>query len=196
MGGKRQRLDQDGRSIRQLELQLELARLRREEEEEQQQQDVNVDGEPDREAGNSAETLALRPPALRPPHATPQSGPANATASHSETPALRPPHATPQSGPGNATASQSAAQHHQPDHVTPGPSAAATPQVTLEYETPGPSFAGQPSARGQGRGRVARGARGGRPTGLVTVFVCRQHDAVYCQRCCAYEGSDTYWKRH
>ena len=172
MGGKWQQIDQDGRSIRQLELQLELARLRREEEEEQQQQDVNVDGEPDREAGNSAETPALRPPALRPPHATQQSGP------------------------GNATASQSAAQHHQPDHVTPGPSAAAAPQVSLEYETPGPSPAGQPSARGQGRGCVARGARGGRPTGLVTVFVCRQHDAVYCQRCCAYEGSDTYWKRH
>ena len=34
MSGKRQRLDGDGRSIRQLELELELARLRREEEEE------------------------------------------------------------------------------------------------------------------------------------------------------------------
>ena len=71
MANKRQRLDEDGRRVRQLELELELARLRREEAE---QEATAADGA---EEGHDSEVPAVVPT----PPPTPQAGPSSATPS-------------------------------------------------------------------------------------------------------------------
>ena len=149
--GKRPRLDDQGKSIRELELEIELARLRRE---------AATPGHNDQgqdEPGPSGAQAVAAPQAPQP---------------HLQSPM-------------EAVPTTPAAQRHpiQPPAPQPLPLPALPP-------TP------QPNAGLQG-GRGGRGGRGVRVrnTGLTTVFVCVNHDHIFCQRCSFYEPSDEYWAR-
>ena len=169
-GGKRQRLDDEGRSIRQLELELELARLRREEAADQEVELLSVD-----------ETENNRAPA---PPPAPQSNTAETAAPPPSTPQLRQQIPPNQSQSGVANTSATAAPPH---------SAPQQWQQNPPNQTPGSSTAGR------GRGRVGRAGRGGRPAGgggVLTVMVCVIHDNLYCQTCNNFEPSYRYWERH
>ena len=84
---------------------------------------------------------------------------------------------------------------------TPQTGTSSAPAVTTpSTAAPTPSTVAQPTSRWHGRGRGARGARGGRfasldNRGLQTVFVCVACDKIYCQTCNAYEKSIDYWNR-
>ena len=80
MGGKRQRLDEDGRRVRQLELELELARLRRDEAE----QEAANTGDAEEGDDNNVPVVIPTPPQ------TPQAGSSSATPS-SATPSFATP---------------------------------------------------------------------------------------------------------
>ena len=70
--------------------------------------------------------------------------------------------------------------------------------ATLQTLTAGQSAGGawQPN-RGRGRGgrRFIQPARNSE-RGMLTIFVCVQHDIIYCQQCNHYEPVERYWERH
>ena len=170
MGGKRQRLDEDGRRVRQLELELELARLRREE----TNQDAAAAGD---EENENEDPVVVPMPPLPPP--APQAMPyvaTPATAPRQQRAIITTPRAGPSTPAGTSAATLAA--------TGLGTTAARPPHQPTPQATQG--FRGGRGGQGMGRPRNP---------GLTTVFVCVAHDALFCQVCCFYEKSTDYWAR-
>ena len=114
MGGKRQRLDEDGRRVRQLELELELARLRREENDQESAAAGDVAEEDDSEDPVVVPTPPPPPPAPQamPYVATPATAPRNRQQRADLT--------TPRAGPSSVAASNATRNRQHPPALIRG----------------------------------------------------------------------------
>ena len=190
--GKQPRLDEQGKSIRELELEIELARLRREEA--APGQEIVVLDEAGAAAAASAQ-IAQPAAQIAESGAQPQAvAPDQLQHVEVAAPAQAVQQAAhPRAGtPGQFHLQRAASQY------TPAPrQALLQPPGGAQQPIPRPLLPSTPHQNnGLQGGRGGRGMRPRRPTNLTTVFVCFTHDEIYCHICNFYEPSSEYWARH